>query len=45
MAPELAKALKKHVQWFGSYKKTGELKALQVWLTVNQGDIEFRSEV
>src|SRR5438128_2569712 len=28
-------------QWFGSYKKSGELIKVQVWLTVNNGRIEF----
>ena len=41
MTPELQRALKRHMQWFGSYKKSGELKKIQVWLIVNQGRIEF----
>lgn len=41
MTPELARAIKPHSQWFGSYKKSGELKKIRVWLTVNQGRIEF----
>lgn len=41
MTPELERALKRHTQWFGSYKKSGELKKIQVWLIVNQGQIEF----
>jgi len=41
MTPELQQALKRHTQWFGSYKKSGELKKIQVWLTVHQGQIEF----
>jgi pyridoxamine 5'-phosphate oxidase-like protein len=41
MTPELQRALKGHTQWFGSYKKTGELKKIQVWLVVNKGGIEF----
>ena len=41
MTPELARALQSHTQWFGSYKQSGELKKIQVWLTVNQGLIEF----
>jgi len=41
VTPELTRALKPHKQWFGSYKKSGELKKIQVWLTVNQGRIEF----
>jgi hypothetical protein len=41
MTPELERALKRHTQWFGSYKTSGELKKIQVWLTVNGGRIEF----
>jgi len=41
MTPELQSALESHMQWFGSYKKSGELIKVQVWLTVNQGQIEF----
>lgn len=41
MTPELQRALKPHTQWFGSYKASGELKKIQVWLTVNGGQIEF----
>ena len=29
------------MQWFGSYKTSGELKKLQVFLVVNDGQIEF----
>lgn len=29
------------MQWFGSYKKSGELKTVPVWLTVSKGQIEF----
>jgi hypothetical protein len=29
------------VQWFGSYKKSGELVKVQVWLIINRGRIEF----
>ena len=41
MTPELKRALKNHKQWFGSYKKSGELAKVQVWLVVNSGRIEF----
>ena len=41
MTPELERAVKAHNQWFGSYKKSGELVKIQVWLTVNNGCIEF----
>jgi hypothetical protein len=41
MTPELQTALKSHVQWFGSYKKSGELVKVQVWLIVRKGQIEF----
>jgi uncharacterized protein len=41
MTPELQRALNCHTQWFGSYKKSGELIKIQVWLTVSNGRIEF----
>jgi hypothetical protein len=41
VTPELAQAIKPHIQWFGSYNKSSELKKIKVWLTVNQGRIEF----
>jgi hypothetical protein len=41
MTPELQNALSRHTQWFGSYKKSGELKKIHVWLSVHQGQIEF----
>ena len=41
MTPELECAVKRYTQWFGSYKKSGELVKVQVWLTVNNGCIEF----
>ncbi len=41
MTPQLQRALKRHTQWFGSYKSSGELKKIQVWLIVNEGRIEF----
>jgi hypothetical protein len=41
MTPDLARALKGYRQWFGSYKKSRELIKVQVWLTVNNGNIEF----
>jgi hypothetical protein len=41
MTSELEGALRNHMQWFGSYKKSGELKTVPVWLTVNKGQIEF----
>lgn len=41
MTPELQSALKSHMQWFGSYKKSGELVKVQVWLVVSKGRIEF----
>lgn len=44
MTPELARAVRRHTQWFGSYKKSGELKKVQVWLTVNNGLIEFTTQ-
>lgn len=41
MTPDLERAVKRYKQWFGSYKKSGELIKVQVWLTVNNGCIEF----
>jgi Pyridoxamine 5'-phosphate oxidase len=41
MTPEPKAALKRHTQLFGSYTKAGELKDVRVWLTLNQGKIEF----
>jgi hypothetical protein len=41
MTPELQRAVRRYRQWFGSYKKSGELVKVQVWLTVNNGCIEF----
>ena len=41
MTPDRERAIKRYTQWFGSYKKSGELKKLPVWLTVNNGRIEF----
>ena len=41
MTAELHNALSRHTLWFGSYKQSGELKKVQVWLTVNDGRIEF----
>ncbi|MGB6820468.1 MAG: hypothetical protein WBE21_00185 [Candidatus Acidiferrales bacterium] len=41
MTPELQRALERHTQWFGSYKASGELKKIQVWLILNGGWIEF----
>jgi PPOX class probable F420-dependent enzyme len=41
MTPELERAVKRYRQWFGSYKKSGELIKVPVWLTVNNGCIEF----
>ena len=41
MTPELERAVKRDRQWSGSYKKSGELIKVQVWLAVNNGCIEF----
>ena len=41
MTRELERGGKRHKQWFGSYRKSGELVKVQVWLTVNNGYIEF----
>jgi hypothetical protein len=44
MTPELERAIKRYTQFFGSYKQSGELKKVQVWLTVNDGRIEFLTD-
>ena len=41
MSPELERDIKRYRQWFGSYKKSVELVKVQVWLTINNGQIEF----
>ncbi len=41
MTPELERQIKRYQQWFGSYKKSGDLKKIHVWLTVYGGCIEF----
>jgi hypothetical protein len=41
MTGKLERAIKRYNQWFGSYKRSGELVKVQVWLTVNNGCIEF----
>jgi hypothetical protein len=41
LKPELERAVRRHRQWFGSYKKSGEMNKTQVWLTVKDGCIEF----
>ena len=41
MTTEIKRAVKSHHQWFGSYKKSGELMKVHVWLTVRDGLIEF----
>ncbi len=41
MTEDLQRALKTYTQWFGSYRASGELTKIQVWLTLNDGRIEF----
>ena len=41
MTPDLERAVKRYKQWFRSYKKSAQLIKVQVWLTVNNGYIEF----
>lgn len=41
MTPELERGLKRYRQWIGSRKRSGGLVKVQVWLTVNNGSIEF----
>jgi PPOX class probable F420-dependent enzyme len=38
---EFESALRRHTQVFGSYTRAGELKKVPVWLTINEGRIEF----
>ena len=44
MTPELERAIKSLNQLFGSYKQSGELKKVPVWLTLNDGRIEFLTD-
>ena len=37
-------AMRRHVMWFGSYKRSGELKKVKVWCFLNGGNIEFLTE-
>jgi len=41
MNSELARAVRRHTQSFGSYTRAGELKKVEVWLTLHNGSIEF----
>ncbi len=41
MTPELLREIKRYQQWFGSYRKSGELVKVHVWLTIRDGFIEF----
>ena len=34
-------AARRHIMWFGSYKQSGELKKIQVWCFLKDGNIEF----
>ncbi len=34
-------AARRHRMWFGSYKRSGELKKVQVWCFVKDGNLEF----
>jgi len=43
ISPELQKAIRQYRQWFGSYKVSGELKKILVWL--HEGRIEFLTEL
>lgn len=44
MTPEIERSIKRHTQFFGSYKQSGESKKVQVWLTLNDGRIEFLTD-
>ncbi len=37
-------AMRRHVMWFGSYKRAGELKKVKVWCFLNGVNIEFLTE-
>ena len=41
MTPEIERALKQYMVWFGSYKASGELRTTEVWSIVTAGCIEF----
>ena len=41
LSPQLEEAVRRYRQWFGSYKASGELKRIKVWLTLKDGYIEF----
>jgi len=41
MTPELQRAVKRYHLWFGSYKRSGELVNVEVWLTIDNGQIAF----
>jgi hypothetical protein len=34
-------AIARHIMWFGSYTRSGELKKVQVWCFLHNGNIEF----
>ena len=38
---EFQEAIRSHKMWFGSYKDSGELKKIQVWCFLAEGNIEF----
>ncbi len=44
MTEDLRRAIKTYTQWFGSYKASGDLTKIQVWLTLNEGRIEFLTQ-
>jgi PPOX class probable F420-dependent enzyme len=37
-------AARKHIMWFGSYARSGELKKVQVWCIVHDGCLEFLTD-
>ena len=37
-------AARKHIMWFGSYTRTGELKKVQVWCFLRGGNVEFLTD-
>src|SRR5258706_9239388 len=34
-------AIRRHIMWFGSFTRSGELKKVQVWFYLYRGNIEF----
>lgn len=41
MSSNLHRAIKRYRLWIGSYRRSGELVYVEVWLTLRNGAIEF----